>query len=199
MPIMILPVFIIILSICSLLRNRSQRSYKEKEEAFWEKERRANLVRKQDISNLDYIDIPLDTFPMGQFSDDELASLEDNLSRLSECKILNLSCISNTDLKLQYGAANLNFLSECDSNFTVLARTIIAYGKRLADLGHPREAITVLEFGVACKTDVSSNYTLLASLYREQDQSSKIDDLIRIVTDMDSFLMKDSVLKQLSA
>lgn len=197
MPLLVLPFIIIILSIFSLLRNRSTRSYQEKQDQFWEKEQRANLTRKKDISNLDYIQIPLDTFPIGQSDDPELAALEEDLSDLSSCQILNLSGISNTDLKLQYGAANLTVLSECDANYTLLAKTILAYGKRLSELGYTQEAITVLEFGIACKTDVSTNYTLLASLYHDVGEEAKIAALSEAVRDTD-LLLKDSILQKLA-
>ena len=66
MPLMILPFVIILLSLFNLFRNRSRRSMKESQDAFWEKEQRANQTRKQDISHLDYIQIPLNTFPIGK-------------------------------------------------------------------------------------------------------------------------------------
>lgn len=197
MPLMILPFVIILLSVFNLLRNRSRRSIKESQDAFWEKEQRANQTRRQDISNLDYIQIPLDTFPVGAYAGDGLAELEQTLQNLSSRKILNLSGISNTDLKLQYGAANLNILSDCDTNFTTLARTLAAYGEQLAELGHWQDAVTVLEFGVACGTDISKNYVLLGSLYREHGDTEKLEELTRIVESSD-MLLKDSVLKQLA-
>ena len=162
----------------------------------WEKEQLANRTRKQDISNLDYIQIPLHTFPIGTYTDNKLAELEQSLQTLSSRKILNLSGISNTDLKLQYGAANLNILSDCDTNFTTLARTLSAYGEQLAALGHWQDAVKVLEFGIDCKTDVSKNYTLLGSLYRDHGEPEKLKELTDIVRNSD-MLLKDSILKQL--
>lgn len=193
---LLLPYIIILLSVLALLRNRTNRTSKKNQDSFWEKEQRANHTRKQDISGLDYIQIPLDTFPIGQFTDEKLTSLEQTLTSLSNRKILNLSGISNTDLKLQYGAANLPVLSECDANFTLLARTITAYGERLAELGHWKEAVLILEFGIQCKTDLSKNYTLLGTLYRDHDDSAKIQQLVDIVQNMD-LLLKDSILQQL--
>lgn len=193
---LLLPYIIILLSVLALLRNRTNRTSKKNQDSFWEKEQRANHTRKQDISDLDYIQIPLDTFPIGQFTDEKLTSLEQTLTSLSNRKILNLSGISNTDLKLQYGAANLPVLSECDANFTLLARTITAYGERLAELGHWKEAVLILEFGIQCKTDLSKNYTLLGTLYRDHDDSAKIQQLVDIVQNMD-LLLKDSILQQL--
>lgn len=198
MPLMILPFVLILLSLFNLLRNRSRRSMKESQDAFWEKEQRANRTRKQDISNLDYIQIPLHTFPVGAYADDTLAELEQTLQTLSSRKILNLSGISNTDLKLQYGAANLNILSDCDTDFTTLARTLSAYGEQLAALGHWQDAVTVLEFGIDCKTDISKNYTLLGMLYREHGEQGKLQELTDIVRNSD-MLLKDSVLKQLES
>lgn len=197
MPILCLPFFLIILSIFGLLRGRATRSFKEKQDSFWERERRANLTRKQDISGLDYIKIPLDSFPIGRFADDTLTELETTLVNLSSRQILNLSGITNTDLKLLYGPANLPVLSECDANYIVLARTITAYGKRLSELGHQKEAVSVLEFGVSSKTDISTNYTLLGSLYRENGQTAKVEQLAETVRNTD-MLLKDSILQQLA-
>lgn len=198
MPLMILPFVIILLSLFNLFRNRSRRSMKESQDAFWEKEQRANQTRKQDISHLDYIQIPLNTFPIGKYGDDKLSELEQTLRTLSSRKILNLSGISNTDLKLQYGAANLPVLSDCDTQFTTLARTLSAYGEQLAALDHWQDAVRVLEFGVACKTDISKNYTLLGTLYREHNQSDKLNELIEIVRSSD-MLLKNATLKQLTS
>ena len=195
MPLLILPFVIILLSLFSLMRNRSSRAMKDQTDAFWEKEQRANRTRKQDISGLDYITIPLDTFPIGTYPDDRLAELEQTLLNLSSRQILNLSGISNTDLKLAYGAANLNILSDCDANFTTLARTLVSYGEQLAKLGHWQEAVRVLEFGISCGTDVSKNYTLLGSLYREHGEASKLSSLPETVRSSD-MLLKDSILKQ---
>lgn len=194
---LLLPYLLILLAVFALLRNRSHRTYKEKEESFWEKEQRANLTRKQDISTLDYIQIPPELIPDGKYADPQLSSLEKELARLGNCKILNLSGISNTDLKLKYGAANLTSLSEYDMNFTSLARTISAYGKRLAELGHTEDAIAILEFGVSCKTDISTNYTLLGSLYYENGQPEKAELLADTVRNSD-MLLKDFILQQLA-
>lgn len=195
---LLLPYIIILLCVLALMRNRSSRSAKKKQDALWEKEQRANQTRKQDISGLDYIQIPLDTFPVGRYEDEALSSLEQTLQGLSSKKILNLSGISNTDLKLQYGAANLPELSEYDASFTKLARTLTAYGERLSELGHWQDAVCVLEFGVLCKTDVSRNYTLLGSIYREHGFLDKAEALAETVRGMD-LLLKDSILKQLSS
>ena len=93
-------------------------------EDFLRREHEANLTRKKDISNLDYIVIPEEDLPFTETNDEEEAMLQDNLRKAMSKKILNLSGISNTDLKLEYGYANLEALSQYDQNFTNLLRCL---------------------------------------------------------------------------
>ena len=102
-----LGIFIFVVFLFSYLRKRSTREQREAQEQFWQRENEANHTRRQDISGLPYINIPLEQFPVGIFEDDALKEDEKKLLALSEKKILNLGGITNTELKLLYGAANL--------------------------------------------------------------------------------------------
>ena len=79
--------------------------------SFWAREARANTVRRKDISNLNYINIPDSVIP-SDISDDEINEYRTTLLNLQARKILNLSGLTNTDLKEKYGVANLSALSE---------------------------------------------------------------------------------------
>lgn len=164
--------------------------------AFWEKESQANSTRKADISNLDYIKIPLDNFPILDTADEKLANIQNSIKDLSEKPILNLTGVSNTDLKLKYGVANMNYLSVCDNNYTLLVRNLYAWGNYLYELDMKKEAITVLEFGIQCKTDISKNYILLANLYKDMLEDDKINDLLLVAMSLQS-LTKDTIIKTL--
>ena len=131
-------------------------------EAFLERERRANATRKKDISNLDYLPFSADTLPIAEYSDDKLASFEAVLKNLSGQKIINLSMYSNTDLKLMYGPANLNDLSEYDENYHVLSDTLLSYALRELELGRETAAAAVLEYAVELRIDSSRIYLTLA-------------------------------------
>ncbi len=187
-------IFVVVFTI--MLRRLSSRDQKIQDE-FWDRELRSNTVRKKDISSLSYITIPLDTFPIGKYEDEELSDCETDLRGLADRQILNLNGASNTDLKLTYGVPNFQFLSECDENFAVLARTLVRYGNRLFALGHAQEAETVLAFGVACHSDIVSNYTLLADIYRALGKDDKLDSLIASANTLDSS-RKDAILKKLA-
>lgn len=189
-------IFILFLLTFTYFRNKAVQEEKKNKNKFWDKESQANLTRRQDISGLPYIEIPLDSLPLGICTTDYCKKLEEQLTDLSNRKILNLSGISNTDLKLTYGAANLPFLTEYDQNFTQLSNLLYSYGKTLKDNGFCREAIRVLEYGVSIKCDMSRLFLLLASLYKEENEPEKIKSLIEQASDL-SPLLKDSTIKQL--
>lgn len=117
--------------VVSYKRHKADRERDKTERDFWDRENTANATRKQDISNLDYVDFTSVTLPFALFSDDLLKQCEEQVLKLKDEKILNLTGISNTDLKLAYGAANLPLLTQYDQNFTLLVRTLNTWGHRL--------------------------------------------------------------------
>ena len=191
-----LGLFIIFLSVAAYYRKRATAQQKKVTEDFWSREDQANQVRRKDISNLPYITIPLGKFPIGISDDEELTDYENDLKNLASRKILNLSHQSNTDLKLAYGPANLPALSEYDQNYTTLLRNLVAYADCLIKNGFEAEAVPVLEFGISIDSDIRANYTLLAELYKEQGNASKIQELIDKAASLDS-MMRSAILEQL--
>lgn len=187
---------IIFMAVISYKRKKADRQSTTKERDFWERENNANLTRKQDISNLDYVDFTGVTLPFAKFSDDLLRQCEEQVLKLKEEKILNLTGVSNTDLKLTYGAANLPLLTNYDQNFTLLVRTLNTWGSRLQELSHSQEAITVLAFSVSIGSDIKNTYQLLAELYLQEGETAKIDDLKIKASTLNS-LMKAPILSTL--
>lgn len=191
-----LGLFIIFLSVAAYYRKRATAQQKKVTEDFWSREDQANQIRRKDISNLPYITIPLEKFPIGISDDEELTDYENDLKTLASRKILNLSHQSNTDLKLAYGPANLPALSEYDQNYTTLLRNLVAYADCLIKNGFRADAIPVLEFGISIDSDIRANYTLLAELYKEQGKTAKIQELIDKAASLDS-MMRSAILEQL--
>ncbi|MDD6492330.1 MAG: hypothetical protein PUG54_08950 [Firmicutes bacterium] len=167
-----------------------QRNKEEKlNQEFWEKEARANSTRRKSLESLDYIKIPFETLPMDIMKDDPMiADYHDTLKSLSEKPIVNFTGISNTDLKLMYGAPNIDLLSQYDQSYTLLVRTLQSWAEALYDKGYVNEACSVLEFAISTHTDISSSYKLLASIYKEKGQPEKIRELIPIAESLNSSL-----------
>ncbi|MBO5032863.1 MAG: hypothetical protein J6D08_13435 [Lachnospiraceae bacterium] len=176
---------------------------KEKEKAaereFWERERKANFTRKKSLDNLNYITIPEELLAMQpQAATEEINSLLLDLKDLSACKIVNLTGFTNTDLKLRYGTANINILSDYDFHYTKLVTLLQKLGKLLHESGDDANAVKALEFAVSTGTDVSQTYYLLAELYREAGTPDKINSLIKQAQGLNS-LMKDTIVQTLQA
>lgn len=177
-------------------KRRTDRIMNQSKEAFWEKETRANTTRKADISNLNYITVPLERLPLHENPEGDLTQYENFLRKLAAKKIVNFTGISNTELKLAYGAPNINLLMEFDQNYLELVRTLYRYGKLLYDQNAREEAKTVLEYGLEIETDISANYTLLATIYKEENALNRIDFVIECANKLNS-LTKNSLLASL--
>jgi Flp pilus assembly protein TadD len=171
--------------------NDAQQSAKDR---FWRREQAANFTRRKDISNLNYLTIPLEKIPQNLHTE-----AENTLVRLSACQMLNLTGKSNTDLKLEYGAANLETLSGFDDNFTEFVRTVPVYARELIDNGQTTEAQELLELAVSYQADASAVYTTLADLYTQAGQSSRIDSLVEQVNSLVESPGKSIILERLKA
>ena len=167
-------------------------------EEYLEKERQANNTRKQSLDSLEYITVNVSDFPVSQYSlDEHISELTEKINSLSSQKIVNLTGITNTNLKLMYGVANLNILMEYDQNFTTLCRTVFDLANAYLNLGDKQSAIICFENGVRYGTDISANYMLLADLYIESGQKDKINWLISSAESIKS-LTKESTKRKLN-
>ncbi len=182
--------------VVSYKRLKANRLNQAAEDAFWNRENAANSTRKKDISNLDYVDFSGVSLPFALFEDDLLRQCETQVLALKEKKILNLTGISNTDLKLAYGPANLAELTQCDQNFTLLARTLNTWGQRLHELSHTQEAICVLAFAVSIRSDIRATWQLLAELYHTSGDIDKIREMKESAGELNS-LNKTLILAML--
>lgn len=171
--------FIIFIVVIQRAIKRGNRFQREQQNDFWARERQANNVRRQSLDNLDYIQIPLDTLPMDALPDNsKVQEYLEILRSLSQLKVVNLTGWSNTDLKLEYGTANIGVLSQYDQNYTLLVSTLQRWAEALYQAGLIEETKTVLEFAISTCTDVSKSYYLLADIYTAQGEADKISGLI---------------------
>lgn len=164
---------------------------------FWEKEHAANNVRKKSLNNLHYIEIPYDLLPTNLLGDDQnIQNAVHTINSLQDQKIVNLTGISNTDLKLTYGTANLTVLSEYDQNYTLLTTALYSWASTLYENGYQKEAVPILEFGIMTGTDISGYYRLLYNYYLDHGNKEKIDWLRQTAENLDS-AMKNTIIRLL--
>lgn len=199
MNLIIISSFLIFSIVFFFALQRSKRIEKKIEEDFWERERKSNFTRKKSLDGLNYITIPEEILHMHPACmTEEIDSCLLDLHDLSSCKIVNLTGWTNTDLKLEYGTANITILSDYDFNYTNLVTALQKLAELLHENGDDALAIEVLEFAVSTGTDVSKSYYLLAELYKSAGTPEKIGFLIRQAQSIHS-LMKTSIVQRLQA
>lgn len=185
-----------------LVHFKSRDSRKSREDLvkeFFQRELEANTTRKKDISGLNYLTIDFSRLPdLNGVPDEEgeIADIYRTLKTLDGKQMLNLSGISNTDLKLSYGAANFQFLSGCDARFTTFARKLYELGAHLSSAGERAKAIEVLEYAVETGSDIASTYRLLGSLYAESGNDTALLMLREKAQELPETI-RDSVLRSL--
>lgn len=189
--------FLLICAIVLYFTKRSEKAQESIEKAFWDKERKSNSIRKKSLDTLQYISIPEEILQMQPLSlTEEIQGYLHDLQDLSQLKIVNLTGISNTDLKLTYGTANITILSEYDSHYTNMVTILQKLAEHLLANGDKTLAEQVLDFAVSTGTDVSRSYYLLASIYQESGQPEKIDALIQSASHLHS-MMSNTIVRHL--
>lgn len=191
--------FTIFCIIFSIALHRTKRIEQNLDQNFWEREQKANFTRKKSLDSLNYITIPEEILQMKpDCMTSEIASCLRDLNDLSTFQIVNFTGYTNTDLKLEYGTANINILSDYDFHYTNLVTLLQKLAELLHDVLEDALAVKTLEFAVSTGTDVSKTYYLLAQLYKETGKPEKIEDLIVQAQNIRSIL-KDTIVENLRA
>ncbi|MGN0279347.1 MAG: hypothetical protein ACI4C4_08345 [Lachnospiraceae bacterium] len=186
---------ILILSlVIALTLSKGKKQAAATQQDYWTREREANNTRRKSLDDLNYIKIPLEDFPMDLLND--VAKVDDYkqiIRALSESPIVNFTGINNTELKLRYGAPNIDLLTTYDQNYTLLVRTLQQWAQALYDAGYMQEACQLLEFAVSTGSDVSGTYRLLCEIYKKQNTPEKIGSLYPIAETLNSVMQKTIV------
>lgn len=194
---MFLSSLIVFCIVIALNNHRHKKIIEKYEKDFWKREARANNTRKKPLTNLAYISLPEHLLSAGFMPENaEVQELLETLRRLSGEKIVNLTGYTNTDLKLEYGTANITCLSEYDQNYTFLARTLQQLAEILYKNAFVKEARDILEFAVSTGTDVSHSYYLLADIY---DAGGEYDKKAALIEKADTLrsTMKNVIVRTL--
>ena len=175
-----------------LLKNKKNES--SAQDDFWAREQAANSTRRKPLDDLDYIRLPIEEFPMTLLQDvPKIEDYKQIIHSLNNLPIVNFTGITNTELKLRYGAPNIDLLTSYDQNYTLLVRTLQQWAQALYDTGYIDEARHMLEFSVSTGTDVSATYRLLCQIYKEQGTPEKIESLYPTAEALNSAMQKTIV------
>lgn len=189
--------FLILIVLLIYNMRKADRKIKKKQDEFFQREMEANATRRKPLDTVDYISIPVNDFPMELEKEDPvILECINDIKMLQDQPIANFTGLTNTDLKLEYGAPNISHLTRCDNDFTLLARTIQNWAKRLHELNHDDEAIAILEFIIKNRSDVSASYYLAAQIYYKREDYKKIAWLKRTAETLNS-MMSSPIIRTL--
>ena len=192
----ILPFFLLFLVLLAIRLNYLKAKRQQQEDEFWAKEREAKITPAKDISNLRYITIPIEKFPLNFSNDEKVIEIETQLKELSTHKLLNLSGVSNTDLKLTYGTSNFETMSQIGEDFDKACILLNSYAKALVEAGMENDAVNVLEFAIGIGTDISESYIMLSDCYKKRSQTEKLSFLRERILNS-NLLLKNSILNKI--
>lgn len=185
-----MPVLLLCILVCvATFRYKMHLVEKEEqrlEEEYLALEKKASLPISRDISKISFIEIPLEELPFSKNSTGTLQKYESAITELSQKKICNFNRMSNTELKLTYGAKNFKKLASYDQNYTTLLVTLANWGALLHEKNMDAEACMVLDYAVSLSTDVRKTYTTLAKIYKKQGKFDRIYQLLSIVEKIDA-------------
>lgn len=199
--IVIFPVLTFVLIVIGFLFffiKRSNSQIEKKEEEFWQREKESKLTPPVDLSTIAYLNVPLDKFYFGSIDTPEVKAMEDEITAISKKPLLNLTGKSNTELRETYGSPNLEAMKEIGDDFDKLTMVLVKYANALFDAELITETITVLEYGVLIKSDVSTTYTLLGDCYAKLGQKRRVQTLKEQVLPL-GLLMGPVIIKHLDA
>lgn len=196
-----LPIFFCFIVFCFWFRYELRKSSSKAERdknTFFENESKANSTRKKSINSLNYITVSEKSILFIEINDDIIVKFQQRFRQLSDKKIVNLSNMTNTMLKLEYGPGNLTTLMSYDNNYTELVHSLFKYAERLYELSYITEAVEVLEYSINIGSDMINTYKLLAKIYVETEQKEKIKILTEHAEKLDS-ITKKPILENLNS
>lgn len=170
--------------------------------SFWDKEKASLEVRRKSLEPDDYIlpSLDLSIQKHQEFFDglgkSDLMRQQTYLLGLVTRPMVNFSHLSNTDLRLQYGAAALKEIEDYEDNYNNYIKTLYTLAKELMDSGEKDLASIYMEEGLRINTDIRKHYILAAKYYDSIQSYHKINELINQAEQL-HLLTKNALVEEL--
>ena len=145
-----MPVFFICFIVFLLwlrVKLKQQDSLETQNKDFWRREHEADFSRNKDISELDYISIDRELLPFTEHTNDaELLQIQQDVDKTLSKKMINLSGMTNTDIKETYGRGNFEVLAVYDQNYLKFLSLLNKWGTYLLERGFITEEKQIFEY-----------------------------------------------------
>ncbi len=150
---------------------------KKKNEDYFREDSLANDTRRTDIDESLFISLPLENLPL------EKSSKKDEILKFKDAKMLHIGNMTNKELKLKYGLANLEVIAMYEEAYQRLCRLLSDYAKQLYEEGSYDDCELILRAVVKNGSDLSAPYFLLGDVCVKNSKKlhTEIDELTALV------------------
>lgn len=170
--------------------------------AFWEKEASSLVVRKKNIDEAHYLHPQLskqiikDQAFFDGINQSDLYYHQTFLFDHLDATMVNFQNLTNSDIRLQFGTANITLIETYEENYTLFIKSLYSLGKGLIEAKEDALALIYLEEGIRLGTDIRAHFILIATLYHKQHNSKAINQLYEQAKTLQS-LTKSALLTEL--
>lgn len=160
----------IIFAIIRLLITRAKKPYAEDFKNYIARDRESNYSRKKDIPKELMVTPGYDALQLGVYPEaEDFKTLHNMLARCERASKLTMvkpfQGKSNIDLKMEFGAVNLDVITSYEDNYTKYLHSLNNLAKELIKQGFYRDAETVLHECIGFGSDLTLTFKLLADIY----------------------------------
>lgn len=166
-------------------KRKASKAEKRMSEEFWAREDKANHTRNKDISDLPFFQPDSQKIPFVETEDENICYYQQQVKELLDTPMMNLSHLTNTDLKLAYGVGNFKTLSDYDENYNAFLMHLSNLGKAYYVAGFQKEAEQTYLLCLDSGSNKSTDYVALATIYQETQASAQLSALISRVKESD--------------
>lgn len=192
------------------VKKASKGRYKDIDQ-FIDDERKANAVRKVDIDETYFLKIDKQRLPVRAYDENDRQQTE--LFRLQEKALYHASQkmikfenpMSNNDIKMAFGAANLEVVTGYEEQFNRYVSALLAWAQALMSADenvqnntrYKEDAKQILKHSIDIKSDYTKSFTLLAELYAGDNDKESLVQLLRFVSEAQYLQRKDKIVQDL--
>lgn len=183
-----------------IIVNNKGKKEKKFFDQYLEEEFNANFSRAVEIPKELFFVPKIELLPIKEYENDskyeQIIKLQNAVIKKSTEKMIILDPpLSNKEIKLKYGANNLETIINCEENYNSFINSINNLSEELINLKNYPDAEQFLLYCVEIKSLYFKTYELLIKIYIETNQNEKIKNLKEEVQNM-AYLDSDLFLKE---
>lgn len=182
-----------------VILKKSDNGFEEMKRNLNEIEKKANSTIIEDgEKNFPYVKADTSELPIKEYSkDSRLKRKQDSAVRKAKLTMVRFPIkMTNTDIKLTYGANNFDKAVLYEEHFNGYVRALYDWARELKKAGEDDDALKVAYKAAQMNSDSGKVYSFLAELYYEKNMLDELKVLYETAEKID-FYSKEAVMKSI--